>query len=215
MDNMTQDYSNQPTVTKKSKLPIIIIAVVLVAALFGGIFLFSRNTSTKPPEVPVTTTETPTPSPTPAPAVDKASVKIQVLNGTGTPGQATKVAVSLKNAGYNLDNIKTGNAPENLTTASVAARTGFESVAADIKTALSSDFPGIEIASSLLATDSEFDIVVTTGGQKYAAPTAAPTPTGNTTPTPTPTPTGSGDTPTPTHTTTNTPTPTPTPTPTS
>lgn len=210
MDNTTQDYSNQPTVTKKSKFPIIIIAVVLIAALFGGIFLFSRNTSTKPPEVSVTTTEAPTPSPTPAPLVDKESVKIQVLNGTGTPGQATKVAVSLKNAGYNLDNIKTGNAPENLTTSSIAVKAGFESVAADMKTVLSSDFPGIEITSSPLGTESAFDIVVTTGGQKYEAPTATPTPTVGATPTPTPT--GTAGTPTPTPTPTNTPTPTPTPT---
>lgn len=207
MDNTIQDYSNQMTPAKKSKRPIVLIAAVLFVALLGGIFLFSRKTSTTPPEVSGTTTEAPTPFPTPTPTIDKASVSIQVLNGTGTPGQATKVAVSLKNAGYNLDNMKTGNAPENLTTASVALKAGFESIAADMQTALSSDFPGIEIASSQLGADSAYDIVVTTGGKKYAAPTAAPTPTGSSTPTPTPT--GSG-TPTPTPTPTNTPTLTPT-----
>lgn len=208
MDNTTQDYSNQPTVTKKSKLPIIIIVVVLMVVLAGGFFLFRRNKSSKPPEVTGTTTEAPTPSPTPTPAINKESVKIQVLNGTGTPGQAVKVAVTLKNAGYNLDNIKTGNAPENLTASSIASKAGFESVAADMKTVLSSEFPDIEIASSSLGTDSEFDIVITTGGKAYVAPTT-PTPTGSATPTPT----GTSDTPTPTPTPTDTPTPTPTPTP--
>lgn len=206
MDNTTQDYSNPPAVPKKNKRPIIFIAVVLLLIIAGGVFLFSRNKSGKPPEVTGTTTEAPTPSPTPTPAIDKLSVKIQVLNGTSTPGQATKVAVTLKNAGYNLDNIKTGNAPDNVTTSSIASKAGFESVAADMKTVLSSDFPDIGISSSPLGSDSEFDIVVTTGGNKYVAPTT-PTPTGNNTPTPTPTSTAVTPTPTPT----DTPTPTPTP----
>ncbi|MCX6791927.1 MAG: LytR C-terminal domain-containing protein [Candidatus Gottesmanbacteria bacterium] len=208
MDNTTQDYSNPPTVTKKSKLPIIIIAVVLIVALSAGAILFSRNKSSKPPEVTGTITGAPTPSPTPTPTINKESVKIQVLNGTGTPGQAVKVAVTLKNAGYNLDNIKTGNVPDNLTTSSIASKAGFESIAADMKTVLSSDFPDIEISSSPLGTGSEFDIVITTGGKAYVAPTT-PTPTGSATPTPTPT--GTADTPTPTPATTDTPTPTPTP----
>jgi len=202
MDITPQDYSNQPTVTKKSKLPIISIAVVLLIALSTGIFLLRKNTSSKPPEVAGAVTQAPSPSPSPTPTVDKQTVKIQVLNGTGTPGQATKVAVSLKNAGYNLDTIKTANAPDSVAASSVAAKAGFESVAADIKTALSSDFPDIEISSTALATDSAFDIVVTTGGKAYVAPTT-PTPTAGATPT------GTGDTPTPTPTTTNAPTPTP------
>lgn len=208
MDNTTQDFSNQPAPAKKSKLPIIVIAVVLIAILTGGFLLLRKNSSSKPTEVAGTTTEAPTPSPTPTPAVDKETVKIQVLNGTGTPGQATKVAVTLKNAGYNLDNIKTGNATNNVSTSSIAAKAGFESTAADIKTTLSSDFPEIDVNTSPLDASSAFDVVITTGGKAYVAP-VTPTPTGSDTPTPTPT--GTGDTPTPTPTPTNTPTPTPTP----
>lgn len=204
MDNTTQDYSNPPAVAKKSKRPIIIIGVVLIVVLSGGIFLFSRSKSSKSSEVAGTATEAPTPSPTPTPIINKESVKIQVLNGTGTPGQATKVAVTLKNSGYNLDNMKTGNSPDNLTASSITSKAGFESVAADMKTVLSSDFPDIEISSSQLGTDSEFDIVITTGGQRYVVPIATPTPTGSATSTPTPT--GTTDTPTPT--TTDAPTPT-------
>lgn len=211
MDNTTQDYSNPPTVTKKSKLPIIIIAVVLIVAISAGAILLSRNKPSKPPEVAGSTTVAPTQSPTAGvtPAVDKQSVKIQVLNGTGTPGQAAKVTASLKTAGYNGDNMKTGNSPDTVTTSSIAAKAGFESIAADMKTVLSADFPDIDVSSAPLDTSSDFDIVVTTGGQQYVAPTATPTPTGSDTPTPTPT--GTGDTPTPTPTITDTPTPTPTP----
>lgn len=212
MDNAMTDYSNQSTVTKKSKRPLIFAAAVLLLIIAGGLFFFSRHKSTKPPEVAGSTTETaPTPAPTstPAPTVDKMTVKIQVLNGTGTPGQANKVAVSLKNAGYNPDNIKTGNAPSDILTSSIAAKAGFESIAANIKTTLSSDFPDIVVSASPLDASGDFDIVITTGGAKYVAPTSTPTPTGSDTPTPTPT--GSAtDTPTPTPTTTNTPTPTPT-----
>lgn len=204
MDNAPQDFNNLPSAPKKSKRPLIIASVVILVALGLGFFLFRKSSSNKPAQVAGTTTEAPTPTPTPAPPVDKMTVKIQVLNGTGTPGQATKVAASLKTAGYNPDNIKTGNAPENITTSTIAAKAGFESTAADIKTALSADFPDIEVSSTALDASGDFDIVVTTGGTKYVAPTATPTPTGSATPTPT-----GSDTSTPTPTDTPTPTPTP------
>lgn len=209
MDNTAQDYSNQSTVTKKSKLPVIIAVVVLVLALSGGIFFFSRNKPSKPPEVAGTATVAPAPSPTPTPTIDKASVKIQVLNGTGTPGQAGKVAVTLKNAGYNPDNIKTGNAPADVTTSTISAKTGFEGAAADLKSVLSTDYPDIAVNTSPLGSDSAFDIVITIGGTKYVAPTSTPASTGSDTPTPTST--GTSSTPTPTPTTTATPTTTTTP----
>lgn len=210
MDNTTQDFSNPPIAAKKSKRPLIIAAVVLIVAVTAGILLFKKNGSSKPPAVAGSTTEATTPSPTdtPAPTVDKMTVKIQVLNGTGTPGQATKVAASLKTAGYNPDNIKTGNATDNAASSSIAAKAGFESIAADIKTALVGDFPDIDVSSTALDASGDYDIVITTGGKQYVAP-VTPTPTGGDTPTPTPT--GTGDTPTPTPTITDTPTPTPTP----
>ena len=164
MDNTTQDFTNQSPVTKKSKGPIVIIAVVVLVLLAVGIFLFKKNTSSKPAEVVGSATVAPTPSPTAAPAVDKMSVTIQVLNGTGTPGQASKVTASLKTAGYNADNMKTGNSPDNAATSSIAAKAGFENVAADMKTVLAADFPDINVNTSPLDTSSDFDIVVTTGG---------------------------------------------------
>lgn len=204
MDNLPQDYSSQTTAPKKSKLPLLIGAVILVLIIGGGFLLFGGSKPSEKPEVAAAITEAPTPTPTPT--IDKESVKIQVLNGTSTPGQAGKVAVSLKNAGYNLDNIKTGNAEKDVSSSTIVAKSGFEGVAEDIKTALSSDFPDISVSTEPLSSDSEYDIVVTTGGEEYVAPTATPNPTGSDTPTPTPT---GSDTPTPTP--TNTPTPTPTP----
>lgn len=199
MDTTTQDFSNQQTVTKKSKRPVIFIAIVIIVLIAAGAFLLTRNKSNKPPKVADVVTQSPSPSTTPTPAIDKLSVKIQVLNGTGTPGQATKVAVSLKNAGYNLDNIKTGNVTDTVPATTIAAKSGFESTAADIMSVLNADFPDISVNTSPLDASSSFDIVVTTGGKKYVAPV-------------TPTPTATENTPTPTPTTGDTPTPTPTPT---
>lgn len=206
MDNIKPDYSNPPAITKKSKLPIVITVLVVITALCAGFFLFSRNKSSKPPEVAGTATvaPTPTPTPSPTPTIDKMSVKIQVLNGTGTPGQAAKVVITLKNAGYNPNNIKTGNASDNLTTSSISSKASFESVAADMKSLLSSDFPDIEISSSQLGSDNGFDIVITTGGKKFVA---TPTPTGSDTPTPIPTINTPTSTPSATITPSNTPTP--------
>ena len=209
MDNTQADFASAAPATKKSKRPLIIAAAVLIVVVISGFLLFRSSSSNKPPEVAGTTTTASTPSPTPMPTVDKQTVTIQILNGTGTPGQAGKVSVKLLGAGYNGDNIKTGNATDNVATSSIAAKTGFESTAGDIKSVLSTDYPDIDVSSTSLGSDSAFDIVVTLGGKQYVAPTSTPTPTGNATPTPTPG--GTTDTPTPTPTPTGTPTPTLTP----
>ena len=65
--------------------------------------LFSKTTPT--PE-PSPTPEAPTP--TPAPAIDRATVRIKVLNGSGVPGKASEVKEFLNSKGY--EEILTGNA---------------------------------------------------------------------------------------------------------
>jgi len=197
MIDTTSPYLNQPGGSKNKKT--VIIVVIIVAAIIGGIFLLRQPKKTKQPETNITKNKEP--SPTKKPEIDKKTVKIQVLNGTGTPGQAGTVLEDLKKAGYNSDNIKTGNAEEfNHTTTTIAAKDGFEDVASDIKDALKETFNEIEIDSTKLAGDSEFDIVITTGGKIFEEATPSPEPTTELTSTPTPT-------------VTSTPTSTPTPTP--
>jgi serine/threonine-protein kinase len=204
MIDTSSQYLNQQGVMSKKKNPaVIIIVVVLVAAVVGGIFMLRQPKKTNQTNVNVV--EKKEPSPTEKPKIDKESVKIQVLNGTGTPGQAGITVEALKKAGYNSDNIKTGNAEKfDNSVVSITARTGFKDVASDIKDALKTTFDEIEISSSQLDKGSEFDIVVTTGGKIFeeVTPTASITnsPTETLTPSPTPTPTE-----------TLTPSPTPTP----
>ncbi|MBI2641074.1 LytR C-terminal domain-containing protein [Candidatus Roizmanbacteria bacterium] len=196
MIDATSSYSNQQGGSKKKKIALIVVALI-VLALVGGILLSrqtERNEQTKTAVV-----EKKEPTPTEKPKIDKKSVKIQVLNGTGTPGQASTAVEALEKAGYNTDNIKTGNAEnfDNKVT-TVTARTGFEEIATDVKKALEGTFDEVAIDSSNLDEESEYDIVVVTGGKKFETPT----PTGpSVSPTPSPT----------TATTTLTPSPTPTP----
>lgn len=185
----------------KKKGPLIAIIVIIVLLLVVGFFVLRKSKKNSQTESTITVTQEPTP--TEKPKVDKQTVTIQVLNGTGTPGQAGNAVDALKKAGYNADNIKTANASDYThTVTTIAAKSGFEDTVSDIKSALSSAFDTINIDSTPLGPDGQFDIVVTTGGKLYQTPTpnatVAPT---SSSPTDTPTPT-------------NTPIPTSTPTPT-
>ncbi|MDO9028356.1 MAG: LytR C-terminal domain-containing protein [Candidatus Roizmanbacteria bacterium] len=202
MIDTTSPYSNQQGRSKKKKIAVMIGIVVIIAALVGGILMIRQPKRTDQTKVAVV--ENKEPSPTEKPKIDKKSVKIQVLNGTGTPGQAGIAVEALKKAGYNLDNIKTANAEEfNNTVTTITAKDGFDDVTSDVKDALKTTFDEIKIDSTHLDKDSEFDIVVTTGGKKFeeVTPTTTITPTQN----PTPSPTSTTTTPTPTPTLSPTP----------
>jgi len=194
-------YRNQQSKKNKVKSPLF-IGIVILAALAIGIFLMTRQ-SKKNVENKVTVIETPVPSPTETPKIDKATVKIQVLNGTGTPGQAGQAVKALEEAGYKAENIKTGNADkyDNLTT-TISSRANYEAIVSNIEDALKPTFSDITVRSSTLDTSSEFDVVVVTGGKIFEtiAPTksvssssssssstvSTPTPSPTLTPTPTP-----------------------------
>ncbi len=201
MQDTSFSFSN-PTPQKTNKIsPTVVVGAVVLAVVIGTILIVARTK--KPEEVkeqPKITTETKEPTPTSKPKIDKKTVKIQVINGTGTPGQAGEVVTSLEEAGYDKENIKTGNADEfdNKTT-TIEAKEGYEDVAKEIEKTLESNFDKITVKSTNLDNDSEYDIIVTTGGKIYATPTpaatAAPTsgptsaPTATLTPTSTITPT--------------------------
>lgn len=57
---------------------------------------------------PTVTVVPPTQTPTPTPAIDRKTVKVKVLNGSGTRGKAAEVKDIIKSAGY--EEILTGNA---------------------------------------------------------------------------------------------------------
>jgi hypothetical protein len=101
--------------TKKPTKPAWLWAIGMITMCLvvgGALLLFSGKVGSLPAIVVVPTpTSTPTPEATPTPtqaALDRASLKIQVLNGGGTPGAATKMKKALEDKGYTVTD--TGNA---------------------------------------------------------------------------------------------------------
>lgn len=200
MADIPLQYTNQTIGNPKKKSPALII-ILLIVILVGGYFLLRKSNPTGGKKAKVEVTKEPTP--TAKPAIDKITVKIEVQNGTGTPGQASNTAEILKNAGYNLDNILTANATNNNNTkTTISIKSGFEDIGADIKTSLEPTFSNVSINSTKLDSTNKFDVIIITGGKAFETATPSPT-TAEETVTPTETPTA-----------TNTPTPTLTPTPT-
>lgn len=194
---MDPTFNSFPAQPKKNKiLPGIVVGTVLLATIVGSYLII--NKTKKPDEVKQVVTETKEPSPTPLPKIDKKTVKIQVQNGTGTPGQAGLVVKALTDAGYSTDNIKTGNAEKfDNSTTSITAKDNYEDIVTDIKDSLKSTFDKITVVSPNLDKESEFDVVIVTGGKVFeeATPTTSvtgsisPTSSVTTTPTSSPTPT--------------------------
>ncbi len=215
VDTTQATYTNRQSRGGKKKV-IVIILIVIIAAVIGGFFALKQ--AKKPEMKKEVVVEKKEPTPTEKPKIDKKTVKIQVSNGTGTPGQAGEAVDALKKAGYNADNIKTGNAKDfENTVTTVTAKAGFEDVATDVSDSLKATFTEVKINSTKLDDKGDFDITVVTGGKKFASDTPTKSPskaavsptTSSSTPTPTTTPSA-----TPTSgATTATPTPTPTHTP--
>ena len=140
----------------------VIIGAVIIAGLFvGGLLVSNRSLPfmSSPTPVPTPTT-TPTPTPTPTP-LDLSQFSLQVLNGTGTPGQAGEVQDLLEEVGF--EDVDTGNADSydyQLTQVQLHPQTPSQLYQA-IQDSLGEDFSAT--LSSQLEEDSEFDAIVITG----------------------------------------------------
>lgn len=167
---------------RNKNLPNIIAISVLIIGLIISFFVLSKPKKTEESKlIPTITSE---PSPTSFPKIDKKTVKIQVKNGTGTPGQAGLVVKALTDAGYAVENIKTDNADEfDNDTTSITTKEKFDEIVKDIKDSLKSTFDKITVGSPNLGSTSEFDVVIVTGGKIYE--TVTPTKSVEATATPT------------------------------
>ena len=193
MEETAFSYSSQPKKSNKIML-YATVGVIVIIVLLSGYFLTRQPNKVEEKKSVITENIVPSPIPTEKPKIEKSSVKIQVINGTGTPGQAGIVVKALEDAGYSPDNIKTGNAEEfDNSTTSITARDNFEEIVDNIKEVLKSTFEKITVVSPNHDKTSEFDIIVVTGGKIFeeATPTStpsitvSPTPLLSTTPTPT------------------------------
>ena len=194
MEETIAPYQNPQFKKSKVNGTVWVVLFAIAVILIGG-FVLSRQQKKVPEAKKDVVVEKKEPSPTAKPKIEKSSVKIQVVNGTGTPGQAGIVVKALEGTGYSADNIKTANAEKFTTlTTTITARTDFEEIVNDIKDVLKPTFEEVTVDSSNLNSDSEFDIVIVTGGKLFEAITA--TPSATVTPSSSPSPTV-GVTPTP------------------
>lgn len=155
----------------------IIVIIGVIAIVAGGIFFIMRTsgeegsmTASPTPTTnslsPIATPEpTVTPSPTPsAEPVDRAEIKVQVLNGTGTPGDAGLVKTALEKLDF--AEITTANADEQEeTSTTVTYSKDIDAATIDeIVASLEEIFSKVEAKSGTIAGD--FDIRILTGEKK-------------------------------------------------
>lgn len=178
------EESPAPTILPTSKMPIrnfslegsnnpsplrwlIIVMLVLATAgatAFGGYYLLS-----KPNQITDTTDQvSPTPLISPivqptAEPIDLTSLTIEIMNGSGVPGEAGKVASLLKNAGFG--EAETGNADSydyEETEVTVSEKVTTEATQLISKALEEYELNPIEVSSG----SAEFDINVVVGSKK-------------------------------------------------
>jgi hypothetical protein len=100
------------TLVKKwniTALLVILGFLVISTLVFGGfLFMEQKRFSNAPAPTQVVSEVTPEPTEAVTQEVDKGSLTVAVLNGTGTAGQAGKVKLIMEELGYN--SVSTGNA---------------------------------------------------------------------------------------------------------
>ena len=157
-------------------LVLVIIVIVLALIIFaisktffgkqntaGKVTLITTTTALKianPPEATKAAQVTPTVKPA-AGVADKTKVSIEVQNGSGEAGVASKMSTLLKGLGYKVSS--TGNADNyEYTGVTIQTKSEFKNYIAALKKDLTPDYTVSASSSDLLAT-STADIVVIVG----------------------------------------------------
>lgn len=177
-------------------LILLLIALVLVG---GGVFYFlslKKNQENKtrgnavetsaPMVIEEKETSTLTPTATPAEVVDKKSVSIQVLNGTGIVGEAAYLQDRLNSLGYT--SVKVGNAAKQdyESTQVTFSSSLSSSVVSEITKELEKIYQKVETKKS---SSTSYDVEIITGLRSGQTPKASATPKPTSTAKPTSTPT--------------------------
>lgn len=111
----------------------------------------------KPTPIP---TAVPLPTATPTPAIKKDTLKVKILNGSGTPGKAGDVKTVMKDKGYK--DIVTGNADTfDFELTEIAVKKGNEHLGSLVKSEITDYAKAAKI--TVLSNSETADIVVTVG----------------------------------------------------
>ncbi len=155
------------TLVKKwnmTALLVILGFLVISTLVFGGfLFMEQKRFGIVPTPTPVISEVTPEPTEPTIEEVDKGSLTVSVLNGTGTAGQAGKVKSIMEELGYN--SISTGNADStNNSKTTVSFSEKVSKLRSDeIVKALEKTFSSVTRATDDSITN---DILVVTGVEK-------------------------------------------------
>lgn len=158
---------NSESFEKTNYLWIIIPTALLIGALVGGLITYFSGISKLNPEstpTPVVTiqpTIQPTPTASPSSTLKKDVLKIQILNGSGVSGAASKAKTLLEGLGYK--EIDTGNASmSDLAQTEIAIKDTKKEYLDLIIKDLSKSYTAIEASKALVST-SKYDLVITLG----------------------------------------------------
>mgnify|MGYP001581550184 CR=1 FL=1 len=170
-----------------------LVAVLVLLLLVGGIFFFmkSRSGETEASPEPTLLIGEPTiteQSPSPTPSVNKTAIKIKILNGTGTSGEAGLLKDKLVAVGYS--SVESGNASrQDYTDTQVSFDSEVpQTVQDEIISVLKNTYKGVKEAGGVGAG---FNIEIITGLRigMTAKPSATATPKASGSPTVSPSPT--------------------------
>jgi len=191
---------------KGLKVLVAIIGVVVIVLVGGWLILGnSSGGSASPSPTPVgglstfptpEVAETPESTPTPKP-VEKGKVRIEVLNGTGVPGEASFLQGKLEDAGF--EEVTAGNADNQDETETVA--TYSRDLPPEITDEMTQLLEGLykKVRTRKATISGDFDVSITTGpraGSATATPKASASPAStspDTTPTSSPTASPAGE----------------------
>lgn len=142
------------------------IMVIVCAVVTGAGLFFARGSFKMPTNINVSPTPTSAPTVMPSPTSippKKETVTIEVLNGGGKVGAASKMKAVLEKAGYKVGN--TGNTEDfSHETTEVHVKAGQEGLLEMIKSDLKADYT-VSIVDTALAASSAYDAQVVVGKQ--------------------------------------------------
>lgn len=188
-DWLSSSSNSSGTMSKQkgSKMKFVLIFLVVVAilaAVGGGIYYYTQNVSedssqqslSGPSPQPQVVSPTATPTPTSEP-VDYSKLSLEILNGSGTAGEAGKVEDLVSDLDF--DTVDTGNADSyDYEKTEVSLKESVSQTAYnEIKELLSKDYT--VVAGETLSDDYEYDvqIVVGSSGAEEGSMETSPTPT--------------------------------------
>lgn len=149
---------NQSSLSKKIAIILAVCIFLVAGLLISSKKIFNRNTDYVSPVVENIPQNTPTPIPT----INIDSLKIQVLNGSGITGEATKVSTLLSQNKFKVAN--TGNAPNyDFVKTEIKVKNTISSTVTDLLIKSLENQYVSTISAIKLDDSDEYDIKITTG----------------------------------------------------